>query len=152
MILTHINDKNLSNIAKVHPLFDRAFAEIRRLIETDAPNGKYVVEGDDAFVNVMDYETKAEADSRFETHREYIDIQVVSDGVEIIGFADLEGLTVTEAYKPDIEFYGMVGQYDSVIMTKGKISIIFPGEPHAPAMAVGDAPVKVKKLVAKIRM
>ena len=44
----------------------------------------------------------------------------------------------------------MVDEFDRVILEKGKLTVIYPNEPHAPGLAV-NAPEKVRKIVVKIR-
>ena len=87
----------------------------------------------------------------FESHKDYIDIQILAKGREMIGFAPEEALTVTTPYNKegDYELYSMVDDLDKVILTEGKLAVIFPGEPHAPGIAYGGTE-KVKKAVIKI--
>ena len=152
MVVTHLNAKTPDSLFSLHPLLERAFAEMTRLSRENAPDGKYVIEGDDLFINVISFETKTAADSLFETHKDYIDIQMMMEGEEWIGFAPKSELSVTKPYTPDCELYSMLDTFDRVRIREDKLCIIFPDEPHAPGIAVNDATGTVKKMVAKIKM
>ncbi|MCK7482872.1 MAG: YhcH/YjgK/YiaL family protein [Candidatus Moduliflexus flocculans] len=54
---------------------------------------------------VSRYASKAPGDAQYETHRDYIDIQLVVSGKETVEARTVEGLSVSVPYKPDIEFY-----------------------------------------------
>ena len=151
MIISYFNSKEYDAIKKMHPMFEKALAEAEKLICTDPSDGRYEVAGDDAYIMVSTYETNPINDERrFETHRDYIDIQLLLSGRELIGFAPLSALAVTDEYRPDYELYGMVDEFDRVILEKGKLTVIYPNEPHAPGLAV-NVPEKVRKIVIKIR-
>ena len=114
-------------------------------------NGRHEASGDDAYIMVSEYETNpVNEERRFETHREYIDIQLLLEGREVIGFAKREDLDVTDEYRPDYELYGMIDDFDRVVLEKGKFVVIYPNEPHAPGLAAG-APERVKKVVVKVK-
>ena len=152
MVVTHLNARIPEGLSALHPLLERAFEEMAKLSRENAPDGSYKIEGDELFINVISFETKTEADSLFETHRDYIDIQLMMEGEEWIGFAPKSELTVTKPYTPDCELYSMIDTFDRVRIKEDKLCIIFPDEPHAPGIAVNDATGKVKKMVAKIKM
>ena len=152
MVVTHLNARIPEGLSTLHPLLERAFEEMARLSRENAPDGKYVIEGDELFINVISFETKTAADSLFETHKDYIDIQMMMEGEEWIGFAPKSELTVTKPYAPDCELYSMPEIYDRVRIKADKLCIIFPDEPHAPGIAVNDATGRVKKMVVKIKM
>lgn len=152
MILTDLGDPKPRGILGLHPLFDRAICEISRLISENARDGSYEICGDELVINVMSYETKRRGDCLFEAHRDHIDIQTVVSGEELIGFAEKSRLTVCKPYEPDYELYSMTDSIDTMTLRRGEICIIFPEEPHAPGIAMGDSPAAVRKLVAKIKV
>ena len=152
MIVSYFNSKEFEAIKKSDPLFEKSFDALEELLRGEPENGRHEVAGDDAYIMVSGYETNPiNADRRFESHRDYIDIQILLSGKEIIGFAKRDDLTVTDEYRPDYELFGMVEDFDRVILEKGKFAIIYPNEPHAPGLAL-NAPEKVKKVVIKVRV
>ena len=153
MVLTSINSPELSKYAKLHPQFERAFAEIKRIIENGAEDGKHVFDGDALYANLFTYETKAVEECGFEAHKKYIDIQVVIDGDEIIGFESEDKLTAKTEFSEEGDYiiYHLNEHYDVARLSAGELAIIFPGEPHAPGIAANDnKPSKVRKLVVKV--
>jgi YhcH/YjgK/YiaL family protein len=151
MVISYFDSKEYADIKKSHPMFEKAFDAAEKLLLTDPADGRYDVEGDDVYIAVSTYETKPlNGDRRFEAHREYIDIQLLLSGRELIGFAPMSALEVTDEYRPDYELYGMVDIFDKVMLEKGKFAVIYPGEPHAPGLAA-DKPEQVRKMVIKVR-
>ena len=151
MIVSYFNSKEYGEIKKSHPLFEKAFDAVEKLLLADPENGRYDVDGDNVYIMVSSYETNPiNADRRFESHREYIDVQTLLEGREIIGFEKREALTVTDEYRPDYELFAMVDEFDRVVIEKGKFTVIYPGEPHAPGLAT-KSPEKVRKIVIKVK-
>ena len=152
MILTNINSPELELYAKTHKYLERAFEAIKDYLENTREDGRLVLDGDALYANVFTYKTKAAADSCFEAHKRYIDVQVVLEGEEIIGFESADKLTVTKEYdaEGDYMLYGLNCEYDSVRLHRGEMTIIFPEEPHAPGMTAADGPTDVRKMVVKI--
>lgn len=151
MIISYFDSKEYSEIKKAHLLFEKAFAAAEKLLCSDPANGRHDVDGEDVYINVSTYETNPlNDDRRFENHRDYIDIQILISGKEIIGFAPMRALDVTDEYRPDYELFGMVEEFDKVMLTPGKFAVIYPDEPHAPGLAA-DKPEQVRKMVIKVR-
>ena len=105
----------LSNASTYHALGERIADGLRFLANTDlsglAP-GKHEIQGSDLYVNVMDYQTKPAEECTWEAHRAYIDIQVVANGSERIGYADTEELSVAEPYNESADYMLLAGEGD----------------------------------------
>lgn len=119
----------------------------------DAAPGKYKVQGDDIFYIVDEYETKPFNQGLLEIHRKYMDIQYIVSGTECIGYAPLEGLKEEAAYndEKDIAFYQYAPGMSKLVLKQGMFAIFWPNEPHMPCRSI-NGPVKVKKIVVKIKM
>lgn len=110
-------------------------------------NGKHWLT-EEIFCNVMEYETKEAEGEVFETHRAYVDVQVLGAGQERIALP-----TGKVAYMPyleenDNEPCTAEGR-SYVTITAGDLCVLLPGEPHLPGLAL-DRAQPVKKLVFKI--
>jgi YhcH/YjgK/YiaL family protein len=98
------------------------------------------------------YETAAKAEPRFEAHRKYIDVQFMVSGTEVIGWAPLSALAVTEAYDAEKDVcFGLVkqGLWTSVRLGAGQLAVLYPEDAHAPRLAAG-APSQAVKVVVKV--
>ena len=152
MIAANIENSNLEIYKILNKYFGHAFDEIKKLLNGDVADGSYKFDGDAFYVNVFTYQSKKEADCCFEKHKKYIDIQVVLEGEEIIGFESEDKLTMTaeELESKDYMLFSLNEGYDRLRVGRGDFVIFFPHEPHAPAIAVNDEISTVRKAVFKI--
>ncbi len=119
------------------------------------PVGKTLLDGEDIFASVNEYETEPPGERRPEKHFAYIDIQLVAKGHECIGFTDEEnasGITEDRRETDDIVFYSRTQKENTVRLEAGDLAVFFPWEVHRPnCRCAGEGPVKVKKVVIKVR-
>lgn len=142
----------LTNHAKyhsLHPLFAKAFEYLLSADLADYDEGKYPIDGNDIYASLSEYVTKSEG--QLEGHVEYIDIQYIIEGSEIIGFAPKNGQKESIPYsnERDIAFYE--GDYEPVKLSAGEFAIFFPDDLHLPCLKDGK-PSVVKKVVVKVRL
>jgi biofilm protein TabA len=116
------------------------------------PDGKYPIRGESIHASIQSYSSKPADKCRFEAHRDYIDIQILVSGAEIMELRTVEGFAVTEPYKPDIEFYATpsTDTAHKLLFSQGIVAIFFPEDAHRPGLAVGGVSVPVRKLVIKV--
>ena len=62
------------------------------------PDGEYEVEGRDMFARVAGYETLPAEERTFESHKQYMDVQILRQGQERIDIALAEELEPLEPY------------------------------------------------------
>lgn len=112
--------------------------------------GKHVI-NEWLYINVQEYMTKNISDCRYESHKKYVDIQMMINGIEAIETCDIDKLELETEYSDenDVMFWKKKnGQMRSVI-TNNSYVILYPQNAHMPCIAVNES-VKVKKLVAKV--
>lgn len=145
------NIKNYKKYLCVHPAFKEAF-ECLASLDEKSENKKYVVDGENCFVNLSTYFNKPASECSFESHKKYIDIQMVVSGHEQIYVADSDMLFCKDDRLDgdDIAFYIDCGDYNVADLLPGDFVVLFPGEAHKPLVAPGE-PVETKKAVAKIK-
>jgi YhcH/YjgK/YiaL family protein len=144
----------LTNASKYHPLGERIAEGLRFLENTDLTRltpGRHEIQGNDLFVSVSDYQTKPLEDCKWEAHRKYIDVQLLSEGVEQIGYANIEELTVSEPYNETADLIFLTGKGDLLTLRPGVFAIFYPEDAHMPQIAA-EAPHTVRKVVVKIRL
>jgi len=150
MIAANINDQMIESYKKVHPRFEVAFEALKKLANENAEVGKYEIDGKNIYAMVQAYDTKPVAEKKFEIHKDYIDIQYIISGEELMGYESLDKLTPMGDYKPDAQLFFMNEEYDKINLGAGELVVFFPNEPHAPGVAVNDVPSAVRKIVVKI--
>jgi biofilm protein TabA len=134
------------------PGLRKAFAFLRSDFIHSLPDGRVEIDGDRVFALVQRYHTKTVDAPTFEFHRKYIDVQFIVSGEEIIGWAPLEGITITEAYdaEKDICFgTSAKGSWTRAYLEAGQLAVLWPEDGHAPKLAC-CAPSSVMKIVVKV--
>ncbi len=117
-----------------------------------AEETKYEIQGDDIYAIVASYNTKEP--HKFEAHREYVDIQCMLEGQEVIESTALNGLTVDTPYdqQKDVAFYVKADSRKTISHLEPGIFIaFFTHDAHMPGVSVGDSSAFVKKVVVKIK-
>ena len=138
--------------AGIHPNLARG---LRFLAEADLaglPVGRVDIDGDEVFALIQEYTTKHPADAVPEAHRVYADIQYLVRGEELMGVAPLETMARELEARPenDIRFYE--GETVKFPLGGKNFTVLFPGDAHAPCIAVHGAPVPCRKCVVKVRV
>ncbi len=144
----------LKNAQIYFGLGERIEKGFKFLIETDfanKENGKYDIDGEDAFAIVDSYNSKTPEMGKWEAHKKYLDIQLVAEGTEKIGFGKMKDMTVTQEYNDEKDIMFLTGKGDFVTVEKGYFMILFPDDIHMPGMAI-DNPSPVKKVVVKVKL
>ena len=159
MILDTID--NASLYLGLHASFAKAFEILTDKTLSLKQDGKYPVDGEKIYYTLQRYTTKPMfspqvslgGSSNLEAHRKYIDIQFLLEGVEILGYAPLKGLTTAEGYNPqkDIAFFNTPKEITKVILEPGLFCILFPDDAHLPCYQLAG-PADVRKVVIKIRL
>jgi biofilm protein TabA len=146
MIFSNLSQS--SRYASLHPLFQRAFDYIRNTDLFALPPGRYHVLGEDLIAIVEHAPGKMREVAKLEAHRRYIDIQLVLDGIEEMGWkplADCHNPVSEHSMEKDIRFF-----YDAVAswiaVPPDHFCIFFPEDAHAPLVANGQ----IRKVIFKI--
>lgn len=116
-----------------------------------APGTKVDFLGDQLFVRMLRPETVPREIMRWETHREYVDLQyIVGDG-ELIEWAPMSRLIPSGDYDPvkDVQFYADYDPSLRLVMTPGLFVIFTSTDAHKPQVADGRN-CFVHKAVVKI--
>lgn len=122
-------------------------------LTADLAPGHYELRGREIYANIQEYITNiTNEESRYEYHRQYIDIQMVLSGEEKICVYPMGELSPSQEYtaETDCGFYAFGNSVpQSAILRPGNFIVFLPEELHAPCQAL-NAPVPVKKAVIKI--
>jgi len=128
----------------------RAFAYIIETDLTQMKSGKYIIDNDDIFALVQEYDTKEKIECKLESHFKYIDIQYIINGSELMGVTSLTNQVVINKNEvDDIAFYK--GDPYLFRVEAGMFTIFFPDDLHMPCVKLNQIS-KVKKVVIKVRI
>lgn len=125
----------------------------RRRIESMAAGGSETIElVGGVFAIEQVYYTKPRAEGFFESHKKYIDVQVIVEGAELMEVSDTSHLTITEPYVTDRDFI----KYADTTMTsilrvgEGAVAVFFPTDGHMPTLQLEEGSKLVRKTVVKV--
>jgi len=112
---------------------------------------KFEFAGDKLFAKGLRLDTGSRDVLKWETHREYIDLQYIVGGGEIIEWAPAAKLTADVPYDPatDFQFYGQAEPDVLLPVTDGLFVFLFPRDGHKPLVS-NDTDHHVHKVIAKI--
>lgn len=129
-----------------------AFVFVRGL-SAASPIGEVQLAGRDLYAGVNAYATEPTEARRFESHRQYIDVQMVLAGAERMDVAPRDALEILEPYdaERDVAFHAAPQQFASVPLTPGMFAILWPDDAHRPNCNLAG-PADVTKCVVKIRL
>ncbi|PSR54226.1 YhcH/YjgK/YiaL family protein [Adhaeribacter arboris] len=147
MIFDHLN--NASRYHALHPDFALAFDFLKNQDVTQLATGKHALRDEEVFALLSDdFGFGGREQARLESHRRYLDIQVVLAGTDYMGWQDIAACqNVTEPYTPerDVIFYGDQPRVWLEVPAQHFV-IFYPEDTHAP-LATAE---KVRKIVFKI--
>jgi len=114
--------------------------------------GQYPINGESAYIIIQNYQTKPDSEKKWESHKKFIDVQLVLEGTEHIGYRPIDSLNNTEPYNDENDF--TLYPNDSVEATylklnKGDFAIFYPNDAHKPGVHLQTMHA-VKKAVIKV--
>ena len=141
----------LENIQQYQPLhkgFEKAIKFLLRPDLNKLPVDKYEIDGEYVYAMVSKKPGQKKEDGILETHEKYIDIQLVLEGTDDMGWkpkSSCKNPTGEYDENDDIQFFS--DKPDAWITTKkGAFAIFFPEDAHMPLISSGQ----IHKVVVKI--
>jgi len=128
--------------------------EFLQSLKSDIADGECKLQGDQIFARVMSYRTRSPQEGILESHRTYIDIQIVLRGDEQVHWWPVHDLQEKAAYDAlkDALFYHVppvaTGRF---ILKPGMFAVFFSQDAHMTSLVIGDKPQEVRKVVVKLR-
>ena len=113
--------------------------------------GSHPIEGEELFVNIVEYETTTPENRFWEAHRQYLDLHFMLRGPEQIDVNFIDNMEQKEFVEKD-DFLPLEGEPNShVVLNAGDFLLCYPADAHRTAVQVG-APAAIKKAIFKIRI
>ncbi|MBS1916912.1 MAG: YhcH/YjgK/YiaL family protein [Bacteroidetes bacterium] len=129
-------------------LWDAAFAFLRNVNLEELKPGRYPIIGEQVFASVTEAPSHNKEDVKWESHKNYIDLQYIIRGKELIGVADTSKAVIIKPYTVDVINYNAEGKYYTG--EQGEFFLFFPNNAHRPTIKIDGYDV-VKKIVIKIQ-
>jgi len=149
MISDTINNRNI--YAAISPRIKAALDYLATTNFSTIEPGRYEIDGKNLFVLVQTYESIPKEQAKWECHRNYIDIQYIAEGIEQIGFSNVDNMKVLIEYNPEKDIEILSGEGDYVTLVKDSYGIFFPQDAHQPKVAPNNTPGPVRKVVIKVK-
>jgi len=148
MILTTL--KNHKRIEPLHPLFKQLFDYVNSTNFNSIDTGRIEIDGDNLFINHSKIDGAELEKQPLELHRTYIDVHILLEGSEIIGYKNIDDVkNYTKQYQIEGDCALSDDAGDNYFTLKpGDICVVFPEDAHAPAISNGP----IHKLIAKIKV
>lgn len=114
--------------------------------------GRYALQGDDIFMNVMQFMTQPAQTKRAELHAEYVDIQILLAGEEHIDYGLVNSARQCDEWhrEEDYQLCDEIANPQSVTLQAGMFAVFLPEEPHKPGIQLAHSAM-LKKVVVKVR-
>ena len=145
------NIKSIKNYSSINKNFEKAFEFLKSNDLRGLAIGKYEIQGEEIFALVQEYVTQNEEEKNWESHEKYIDLQLIVEGQESMGYFPVDRLEVKEDQRPekDMIFYKETLKGSNIKFTNGDYAIFFPEDAHRPGCALDECS-RVKKIVVKV--
>ncbi|MBI4979367.1 MAG: YhcH/YjgK/YiaL family protein [Spirochaetes bacterium] len=149
MILSTLSEINAS-----HRLNERIAAGLAYIakLPPDIADGEYPIDGKNVFARIMTVTTEPRDKRFYETHREYIDVQYVMKGSQIIEWLPRSAMNDApyDAEK-DVIKYTAHPKGTGLKLGGGVVAIFFPDDAHRP-LCMDDAVQTIRVCVVKVRV
>jgi len=127
----------------------RRALEIACTLDADHENGKFIVDGQRLYYTVMEPTVREDCDGLFESHRKYIDVQVILRGTDVVGYTHTDTLTLKEDLGDDADALLYEGSDSLISVPTGSFYIAYPQDAHKPNIVSSDK-TPLKKAVFKV--
>ncbi|HBG2534579.1 TPA: YhcH/YjgK/YiaL family protein, partial [Clostridioides difficile] len=115
----------------------------------DYEKGTYTIDGDDIFVNIVEYKTCEKEDRFWEAHKKYIDVHLMLDGCERIDINFIENLE-QKIYEEEGDFLPLDGKNNGCVeLRKGDFLVCYPEDAHMTGIRVLEKE-NIKKAIFKV--
>lgn len=141
--------ENASVYSKLSPRISKALEFLRDSDPLTLTLGKHQIDGENLFAMVQEYMTKTPDKAFWEAHRRYIDVQYMVSGIEAMGWAPTQQMTVVKEYDREKEYTVLQGSGQFINLTPGNFVIFYPHDSHMGGIAIAQ-PAEVRKIVLKV--
>jgi len=154
VVKQQVNDKKFHTAFQyLEEVLKNGSVENRRLLSLPIDAFEKVDLDENNFGLEQVYYSKSRDKCFFESHREYIDVQFILEGEEIIEIANIDDLAQNFSYDENMDLikYNNTNKTSIIRLKKGDVAIFYPEDAHMPCVKAKEA-LKVVKTVVKVRV
>ncbi|MTI16035.1 DUF386 domain-containing protein [Rhodobacteraceae bacterium RKSG542] len=146
------NLDNLDIVPFAHPQLLEIIKDAKEFLATNPVAGRYERDGSKVFILVADAETEAFEKRRGEFHAKYLDVQILIEGAEVIGWGHKPVGEITENLLEanDVAFCTEIADEKFIALAPGDFAVFYPHELHRPLVAADSGAAKIRKAIVKI--
>ena len=152
MIFTNMNDEVQNKSLAKDIQFCIEFAKKNENKILSLVHGSYDVGYNDIKMNVGKYFTKSENEKFWESHKKYLDVQIIINGTEKVAISDIRNMEV-KSFDSEKDLVILKGEkaFD-VVMKTGDVLVFFPNDVHKPELNISetDNSGSIRKIVTKV--
>ena len=152
MIITNVNNEIQNKSLAKDIRFCIEFAKKNENKILSLVNGSYDVGYNNIKMNLGKYFTKSENEKFWESHKKYLDVQIMINGTEKVAINDIRNMEV-KSFDEEKDLTILEGDkaFD-IIMKTGDVLVFFPNDVHKPELNVSenDDSGNIRKIVTKV--
>ena len=141
--------ENLLTYKGISDNLDKAIDFIMNMDES-IEDGKYLIDGDEVYANVMTGTLNDSAEINYEAHKKYGDLQFILEGGEIFYYAPVSRCTAATEYNEQKDVYMLKGDGEKINAAPKDFYILFSEDAHAPSR--GEKKSGFRKAVVKFKI
>ena len=106
---------------------DKAIEYLRKIDVNEADAGNRVEVNDNFFYNIQSYETSYAEKCELESHRKYVDIQIIVTGRECMDLVDISRLSLKKSYDEikDVIFWNIPNRMSKTTLVAGDCIVLY---------------------------
>lgn len=139
--------KDIMRYAPVVKGLEEAVAAVNALTEFEDKKVYPLSDGNRFFISA----TTTKAPALAEAHREFLDIQYVVKGKEVVGWADLADCKIEGEFNETKDVGKYSGEFEYITVPEGICYVVFPEDAHMPGCHL-DIPNDFVKVVVKLKV
>lgn len=144
--------ENMSLYFHKLPGFEKIEEAYKAFCNNPIENGRVDIDGDKLWCNVATYTVDPNNPLKYEAHKEYADVQLMFNGAEKFGWANINECDITEDFKEGCDIAFMTSENGQFFeLKKGYFAVFFPEDAHAPCRK-SDSSDTAHKLVYKVKL
>ena len=139
--------KDIKKYASLLPGIDEAFDAVNALTEFENKKSYPLSDGNRFFVT----NGTTKGVDVAEAHRQYLDIQYIVKGKEVMGWADLAACELIGEFNEAKDIGKYTGNFEYLTINEGMCYVAFPEDAHMPGRHL-DVPNDFVKVVVKLKV